>query len=72
MATFVSLSDNSRRFLEKPSGEYFHHGFDPLEDYTVQTIYSKLAGSSSDVAKDEAISVVHQTAANRSVFSIPF
>lgn len=60
MAAFLSQGDHSKKFLEKLRKEYFLNRFDPIADYTIQTIFSILP-EESDIAKNENISMVSRT-----------
>lgn len=59
VASFISQSDHCKKFMEKLSGEFFLRELDPIEDYNIQTIFSRLP-ESSEIAKNECISMVQQ------------
>lgn len=57
MAAYLTQSEHNQRFLAKLRREYFLAELDPLADYTIQTIFSKLP-QSAGIAHDECISMV--------------
>lgn len=57
MAAYLTQSEHNQRFLAKLRREYFLAELDPLADYNIQTIFSKLP-QSAGIAHDECISMV--------------
>lgn len=57
VAAFLTRSEHNQRFLSKLRQEYFLEEFDPIRDYTVQTIFSQLPRRVG-IASDECISMV--------------
>jgi len=56
VASFINQSEHSKKFMERLSSEFFLSDLDPIEDYNVQTIFSRLP-ESSEIAKNECISM---------------
>lgn len=56
MAGFISQSHHNQKFVEKLKKEYFLNEFDPINDYSVQTIFSTLPQRST-ISPDESISM---------------
>lgn len=57
MASFLEQSEKSHRFMEKLKKEHFLNEFDPIQDYSLLTIFSRLP-EESGIEKSEGISIV--------------
>jgi len=57
MAAFLEQSDRSHQFMNKLKKEHFLSNFDPIRDYSLLTIFSRLP-EESGIEKSESVSIV--------------
>lgn len=58
MALYLRQSEKSHRFMAKLEKEYFLSQFNPLQDYSIATIFKHLPEQSQIVERQELISPV--------------